>query len=390
MTGSGQTILPPATLGLLGGGQLGLYFVRAAQDQGYRVLVLDPDATSPAGRAADRHLVAAFDDLDAIETLAREAAAVSTEFENVPAEALETLAKYIPVRPSARALAITQDRIGEKRFLSTEGIPLAPFAVIDEDDSLAALPRDFPFPAILKVSRFGYDGKGQHSVAARTDLVQARNAIGAEPCVLEQRLPLDSEFSLIAARAEEGDMVFFPAVENRHRDGILDVSIAPATLAPPLVDQARALVERIARALGYVGVLAVEFFVSAGVLRVNEIAPRPHNSGHFSLDACQLSQFGYQVRTLCGLPLAPVAQHTPAVMVNLLGDLWFRHGGHEAREPDWSPLLKSPAVHLHLYGKRHARRGRKMGHFTVLDADIEEALALAYRLRAKLGIVDGR
>ena len=378
-------ILPPATLGMLGGGQLGRYFVAAAHELGYAVWVLDPDADSPAGRIADRHLCAAYTDHAALDELAAGCAAVSTEFENVPAETLARLAARRPVRPSAAAVAICQNRIAEKNFLRTHGLPHGEFHVIqtpeDLDNAAASL-----FPGILKVARFGYDGKGQvgvdHPEAARAALAAFRG----EPCVLEKKLDLDYEISVVLARDDEGRSACFPIVENRHRQGILDVSIAPAQRDAGLAGQARELAGRIAEKLAYVGTLAVEFFVSGGALYVNEMAPRPHNSGHFTLDACLSSQFEQQVRALCGLPLGAATAHSAAVMVNLLGDLWFADG--VLREPDWARLYAIPNLKLHLYGKHAARPGRKMGHFTVLGAQLDEVLDTALAARAALGIRD--
>lgn len=375
-------IAPPATLGMLGGGQLGRFFVLAAREMGYRVVVLDPDPHSPAGMVCDRHLIASYDDPDALNALASACAAVSTEFENVPAAALEYLAKFVPVRPSAAAVAIAQNRIREKTFLAEHGFSVGPFVVIRADSDLASAPESL-FPGVLKVSRFGYDGKGQARVA---DAVQAKSAFakfGSEPCVLEKLLPLERELSIVLARGADGETTCFPAAENTHRDGILDISIAPARLDSRLVAEAEALAIAIASRMDYIGVMALEFFVSAGRLLVNEMAPRPHNTGHYTLDACVTSQYEQQIRALCGLPLSEVVQCAAAVMVNLLGDLW------QSGEPDWSILLREPRLKLHLYGKQHARPGRKMGHFTVVDRDPARCIELAFAVRSRLGIRDG-
>ncbi|MBS0544411.1 MAG: 5-(carboxyamino)imidazole ribonucleotide synthase [Proteobacteria bacterium] len=382
-------ILPPATLGMLGGGQLGRFFVSAAHELGYKVWVLDPDANSPAGRIADRHLVAAYDDYAALDAMGAECAAVTTEFENVPADTLDYLAKFIPVHPSASAVAVCQNRIAEKTFLADNGLPHGPFAVIRSEGDIRNANAGL-FPAILKVARFGYDGKGQARVTDRDEAVKAFQQFKGEPCVLEKMLTLDYEVSVVLARDEAGDVRAFPTGENRHRNGILDVTIAPARASACLRDNAQEIAERIADKLGYVGTLGVEFFVCRGELFVNEMAPRPHNSGHHTIDACDASQYEQQVRALCGLPLATPRQHSAAVMVNLLGELWYEGGqaGGTYREPDWSLLHAVPGLRLHLYGKHHARPGRKMGHFTVTGDDAEAALQQAMQARAAIGIRD--
>ncbi len=379
-------ILPPATLGMLGGGQLGRFFVSAAHEMGYKVWVLDPDENSPAGLIADRHLLAAYDNLAALDEMAAACAAVTTEFENVPAQTLEYLARSRPVRPSAAAVAVCQNRIEEKTFLARHGLPHGPFAVIRSADDIAAANAGL-FPAILKVARFGYDGKGQARVADRDEALAAFAAFKGEPCVLERMLALDFEMSVVLARDEAGRMRCFPTVENRHRNGILDVSIAPARASACQRDNAQEVAERIAEHLGYIGTLAVEFFVSRGELFVNEMAPRPHNSGHHTIDACVTSQYEQQVRALTGLPLGEPRQHSPAVMVNLLGDLWFDAAG-AVREPDWSLLHAVPGLRLHLYGKHAPRPGRKMGHFTVIGVDSPTVLERALEARAAIGIRD--
>ena len=382
-----DAILPPATLGMLGGGQLGRFFVHAAHEMGYQVWVLDPDPNSPAGRVADRHLIAEYEDFAALDQMAEVCAGVTTEFENVPAVTLEYLAKFILVRPGAAAVAVCQNRIAEKTFLADNRLPHGPCVIVRSVDDLAELPTDL-FPAILKVARFGYDGKGQTTVRDAAEALHAYNEYGGESCVLEKRLPLDSEVSVVLAREACGDLRVFPLVENRHRHGILDVSIMPARVDTALAARAREVAAHIAMRLDYVGTLAVEFFVCAGQLYVNEMAPRPHNSGHVTLDANIADQFAQQVRALCGLPLAEPRAHSAAVMVNLLGDLWYRAGDERAHEPDWSVLYAVPNLRLHLYGKHHARAGRKMGHFTVIDSDAERALRAALEARSAIGIID--
>lgn len=367
-------ILPPATLGVLGGGQLGMYFALAAHRLGYRVMVLDPDAHCPAARVADAHLVAHYDDPLALNEMAARCDAVTCEFENVPAGSLRTLATRRRVAPAANAVAVAQDRIAEKRFLNRLGLATAPFLVIETKRDLALATR---FPGILKCSRQGYDGKGQITVHDRHELMAAWRVLKQVPCVLESRLDLDQELSVVLARGADGTMALFPVAENSHREGILATSIVPARVPPELSSAAREMAGRIACALDYVGVLAVEFFVCGEKLLVNEIAPRPHNSGHYTLDACDVCQFEQQVRALTGLPLVEPRLHWSAVMVNLLGDAW-------RPTPPWEHLAALEGARLHLYGKAEARPGRKMGHITMLSPDLAHALQQARRCRALL------
>lgn len=367
-------ILPPATLGMLGGGQLGRYFVMAAHRLGYKVVVLDPDPASIAGAAADHHIFAAYDDPTALHDLASRCAAVTCEFENVPATALALLEQYKPVRPAAGAVRICQDRREEKAFLSRTGIPVAPNQTLQPGEPLPALPSDL-FPAILKTAREGYDGKGQWTIQAADQLPAALAASGV-PCVLEQRLALEGEFSLTLARSPSGAIGALPLVQNWHSGGILDQTRSPAKV-PALEADARHIAEQLIAALDYVGVLTVEFFLVAGKLLVNELAPRPHNSGHPSLDNAECSQFELQVRALCDLPLPARIAVRPAMLLNLLGDLW------QAGTPDWAALLALPGVHLHLYGKGEPRPGRKMGHVTITAEDwptVEETCSQARQL----------
>lgn len=391
-------ILPPATLGMLGGGQLGRFFVAAAHEMGYQVWVLDPDPNSPAGRIADRHLCADYLDYAALDALREVCAAVTTEFENVPAATLDYLSKFITVHPAATAVAVCQHRIDEKEFLARHGLPHGPFAAIRSEDDLCAADPAL-FPAVLKVARFGYDGKGQARVGTLAEAISAFRQFKGEACVLEKMLQLDTELSVVLARDASGGVESFAAGENRHRNGILDLTIAPATVSAELAGQARALARRVAEALGYVGTLGVEFFVCAGELFINEMAPRPHNSAHHSIDACDVSQYEQQVRALCGLPLARPRQHSVAVMVNLLGELWYEagpahstHSTHSGqgryREPDWAVLHAVPGLHLHLYAKHHARPGRKMGHFVVTGDELDSVLERALQARAAIGISD--
>jgi 5-(carboxyamino)imidazole ribonucleotide synthase len=374
-------ILPPAMLGMLGGGQLGRFFVIAAHEMGYKVTVLDPDSNSPAGKIADAHICAAFDDQAALLKLANSCAAITTEFENVPADSLSLLAKIKPVRPSAYSVAIAQHRVSEKNFLKQAGLPVAPFVVINQAEDLPA-DGEAIYPAILKVARFGYDGKGQARVSNRQEALTAFNAFEHEECVLEKMLKLDYEVSVVLARDAQGNVASFPTAENSHLNGILDVSIAPARGSDAISHQAQKLAIMVAEKLDYTGVLGVEFFVCDGELLVNEMAPRPHNSGHYTIDACITNQFEQQVRVLTGLPLGSAKQHSSAVMVNLLGDIW--PSADEA--PAWLAALAQAQLKMHLYGKQAARAGRKMGHYTVLSANRDEAIKLAMQVRAELNI----
>lgn len=371
-------ILPGATVGMLGGGQLGRMFTMAARTLGYRVVVLDPDPHSPAGRLANTHVHADYDDPSALATMTRECAVVTTEFENIPVASLQYLAGRVPVRPSAAALSKTQDRIEEKAFIAQSGLPTAPYRAVRSADELQAAWESVGAPAILKRSVFGYDGKGQVRVSSLEESREAFTSLGAVPCVLERQVELEGEVSVVVARNGQGETRCYPVAENRHQGGILHTSIVPARVSQTLADEAQSYARQLADALDYCGVMAVEFFVVDGKLLVNEIAPRPHNSGHYTLDACLTSQFEQQVRMTCGLPFGDTRLLSPVVMVNLLGDLWG------ATEPDWLALFSDPAAKLHLYGKREARPGRKMGHFCVLATDVEDALARAEALYERL------
>ena len=360
----------PVTLGVMGGGQLGRMFVHAAQAMGFETAVLDPDTDSPAGRVSHHHIQSAYQDPQGLARLAALCSAITTEFENVPANALAALAATRTVAPGAQAVAIAQDRLAEKAHFVRCGVPCAPFAAIATMADLETAPADL-LPGILKTARLGYDGKGQMRVADRAQLRQAFADLREPVCVLEKMLPLALECSVVLARGADGAMVDFPVQRNLHRAGILAVTEVfegnvPAALAAQAVQAARA----IAQGLDYVGVLCVEFFVlQDGSLVVNEVAPRPHNSGHYSLDACDQSQFDLQVRTLAGLPLTQPRQHSAAIMLNILGELW---GPASDKTPPWDAVLALPGAHLHLYGKRLARPGRKMGHLT-LTADTPQA-----------------
>ena len=386
-------LLPGATLGVMGGGQLGRMLVHAAQSMGYFTAVLDPDTHSPAGRVSHHHVQTDYLDVQGLAELVQLCDAVTTEFENVPAPALAQLATQLPVAPAAEAVAIAQDRTSEKAHFTRLGVPCAPYAVIESDADLAQVAETL-LPGILKTSRMGYDGKGQVRVKTRAELAAGWTSLQRAPCVLEQMLPLAAECSVIVARGHDGQMVNFPVQHNLHREGILAVTtvhdgVLPAAQASQAVAAARAIAE----GLDYVGVLCVEFFVlQDGRLVVNEIAPRPHNSGHYSLDACDVSQFDLQVRTLAGLPLVTPRQHSPTCMLNLLGDLWFDANGvrsgasDSAVTPPWAQVLALPGTHLHLYGKRQASRGRKMGHLNITGATAGAVRATALQAAALLGI----
>jgi 5-(carboxyamino)imidazole ribonucleotide synthase len=375
-----------ATLGVMGGGQLGRMFVHAAQSLGYRTVVLDPDQTSPAGLVAHEHIAADYLDAAGLSRLADVADAITTEFENVPAEALRRLAERRPVAPSGAAVAVCQDRAAEKAHFMACGVDCAPHAVIETAAQLAAVPQAL-LPGILKTSRLGYDGKGQVRVGTRAELNAAWHDLGQVACVLEARLPLAFEVSVIVARNAAGQVVHFPLQQNLHIDGILAVTTVPAPdLTPALQTEAIDAAKTIAARLGYVGVLCVEFFVlQDGRVVVNEMAPRPHNSGHYTIDACDVSQFELQVRAMCNLPLVAPRLHSQAVMLNLLGDLWFDAAGAE-RTPDWAGVLALPGAHLHLYGKTEARRGRKMGHLTFTGASAAAVRQTALAAAALLGL----
>ena len=365
-------ILPGATLGMLGGGQLGRMFTTAAQTMGYRVVVLDPDANSPAGIIADEHICAAYDNETALQAMADKCAAITTEFENIPAPTLAFLEQKTTVHPSSKALATTQNRIVEKEFIASLGIATAPFVAIRNVDDIEAAKDKIQFPAILKVARFGYDGKGQVVCESLESVYQAFESLGNEECVLEQRIALEREISVVLARSQTGDITNFPVAENVHVNAILHSTSVPSSVPVEQTQQAVHLADKIASGLEYVGTMAVEFFVStAGEIIANEIAPRPHNSGHYTLDACHTSQFEQQVRMLCGLPSGNCDLISPVVMVNILGDVWGNS------QPHWDKLLAKPNIKLHLYGKKEARTGRKMGHFNVLGKDVESASQLA-------------
>jgi 5-(carboxyamino)imidazole ribonucleotide synthase len=382
---------PPAWLGVMGGGQLGRMFAQAAQAMGYRVAVLEPARDCPAGQVAERLIEAGYLDPQGLDTLAAQCVAVTTEFENVPAESLSRLARDCFVAPGASCVSIAQDRIAEKRFFVEcaphSGVMPAPHQAIASHADIDAIPGEL-LPGILKTVRMGYDGKGQVRVRTREDVRAAFDAMGGVTCLLEKMLPLAYEVSVLTARGADGESVVYPIAENVHRDGILFTTTVPGpnvsqACALKAQDAARAMISQ----LGYVGVLCIEFFVlQDGSLVVNEMAPRPHNSGHYTLDACITSQFAQQVRAMARLPLGDARQHSPAVMLNILGDVWFIDGGDTAREPAWDKVLALPGACLHLYGKQDPRRGRKMGHATFVAPTLAAAQEQLRSACAILGI----
>lgn len=364
-------IMSGATLGVLGGDQLGRMFAVAAQRLGYRVIVLDPDPEAPAAAVASEHIYADYLDQSALERLGRSCAAITVEYDSVPVAALETLAGMTRVRPAPDTVAIGHDRILEKRFLAANNAPVARHAEIGTAADVESAFERVGAPAILKRARFGYEGSGQAPVAtveAARAAFDAFAAFGAVPAVLEARVAFETEISVVLVRGADGKIAVYPPVENQHRNGVLYRSIVPARIPAAVAQRATELAERLATQLNYLGVLTVEFFVQRnGGLLVNRLAPRPHTSGHFTLDACATSQFEQQVRALCGMPLGSTELLQPAVMVNLLGEHW--QGG----APDWPGLLRVPGARLHLYGKRPTRAQRKMGHITCVASTPDAA-----------------
>jgi 5-(carboxyamino)imidazole ribonucleotide synthase len=368
-------ILPGKTLGMLGGGQLGRMFVMAAHAMGYHVIVLDPDPDSPAGRIADEHIHASYSDQWAIEQLAKNCDAITTEFENIPSETLKKLEQSVPVRPSSAAVEIAQNRIAEKTFLADNGFETAKFFPIYEKDDLDFALNQIASTAILKVASFGYDGKGQAIINNLEEAVAAFETMGSVHCVLEEKVSLASEVSVVLSRCIDGAITCYPVGENHHVNGILEYTAVPSSLAKRILDRAINEASAFSEKLNYCGIMAVEFFYTTDDrLLINEVAPRPHNSGHYTIDACKTSQFEQQVRMICGLPAGSTELLSPVVMFNILGDIW------QNGEPDWTQLLSNPNVKLHLYGKREARAGRKMGHFTCLGQSVSELLEETRRL----------
>jgi len=367
--------LPGATIGVLGSGQLGRMMALEARRMGYRVHTLSPGVDTPTGQVADLEVSAEYEDLDAIRAFARGVDVVTFEFENVATDAADAAAEIVPVRPSGASLHVTQQRAREKAFLADRGFPVTPFAKAASLDELAVALGTVGLPAIVKTAAFGYDGKGQHRIDAIEEADRVWGYIGHQQAIVERVVEFTHEISVIGARGLDGEFAHFGAIENIHKQHILDLSICPARIPAAVAKEAVKLTHRVMDELGYVGVLCVEFFVSDDKLLVNEIAPRPHNSGHLTIDAHVSSQFEQHVRAVCGLSLGDAAQIRPAAMVNLLGDLWMDG------EPDWAAAMAIPDVKLHLYGKDEARPGRKMGHITALAETADEAAAKALAAR---------
>jgi 5-(carboxyamino)imidazole ribonucleotide synthase len=372
-------VLPGATVGVLGSGQLGRMFAIAARRMGYRVHTFSPDADTPTGQVADLEVIAPYDDLDAVRRFAAGVSVVTFEFENVPAPTAQAASEHAPVRPRGEVLHTTQHRIREKTFLTNAGLPLTPFRTVLTSDDLERAVVDLGCPAILKTADFGYDGKGQVRVTSPQQADAAWSSIGRVPAVLEALISFECEVSVVAARGFDGSYADWGVIENRHQNGILDLSIAPATVTDAIVREAREITRAVLEALDVVGVLCVEFFVEpGGRLLINELAPRPHNSGHLTFDASVTSQFEQQLRAVCGLPLGSTELLRPAAMANLLGDIWNPH------EPNWLAACAHPDVKLHLYGKLAPRAGRKMGHLTALAPHSAAALDLVQSARQAL------
>ncbi len=376
---SNQPIQPGATIGVLGGGQLGRMFAMAARRMGYLVHTLSPETDTPTGQVADVEISAAYEDLDAVRAFARRVEVVTFEFENIPAATVEAVGELVPVRPGGLVLHTTQHRLREKTFLANAGFPVTPHAHVRTPDELRDGLRRLGYPAVLKTAGFGYDGKGQRLIKSEDEATEAFAALDGQEAILEAFVDFRCELSVVAARVANGQTVHYGVIENRHQCHILDVSIAPANVPLEVARAATEITDSLLEQLGVVGVLCVEFFLARdGKLYVNELAPRPHNSGHLTIDACATSQFEQQVRAVCGLPLGSPAQLRPAAMANLLGDLW------QQGAPDWPAACAFPPVKLHLYGKHAPRAGRKMGHLTALADTTDEARRLVLAAREAL------
>ena len=376
-----KAIKPPSMLGMLGGGQLGKFFVEAAHSFGYEVTVLDPDQESPAGKIADDHICSSFSDKSSLDLLVKNCEAISTEFENIPSETINYLEKRVRTHPNALAISIVQRRIKEKEFIKGLELPIGPCEQINSIESFSEFENKQLFPAILKQSKFGYDGKGQHQVNSISEVKAILNGSNENEFILEKKLNLDKEISIVLSRSSDGVSEIFPVIENQHEAGILDLSIIPARVSENFKKEAVSYALKIAKNLNYVGTIAVEFFISDGKLYVNEIAPRPHNSGHFTLDACNVSQFDLQVLSLVDKRLIEINLEKNAVMLNLLGDLWLKNG--EPKTPNFEEI-EGQGINIHLYGKKQPRSGRKMGHITVVGEKLEDLINKAEEIRLKL------
>ncbi len=374
-----QSILPGSTIGVLGSGQLGRMFAIAARRMGYRVHTFSPETDTPTGQVADVEIKAHYDDLNAVRSFASAVDVVTFEFENVPAATAQAAAERAPVRPSGSVLHTTQNRLREKTFLCDHGFPVTPFAAVNSIEDLKDGLSRFGYPAILKTAGFGYDGKGQTKIRSQDQAEAALSSAGKQEMILESFVDFANELSVIGARSLRGSFVHWGVIQNEHRDHILDVSIAPANLPPEITGEAVGIARAVLEQLDVVGVLCVEFFLTAGgKLLINELAPRPHNSGHLTFDACVTSQFEQQLRAVCGLPLGSTELLRPAAMANLLGDLW------KDGEPDWAAACAFPNVKLHLYGKLTPKPGRKMGHLTAMAESADEAARLVRAVREVL------
>lgn len=379
MTTQPRTFLPGSTVGVMGGGQLGRMFAIAARRLGYRVHTFSPDEDTPTGQLADREVAARYDDAEAVRDFAHRVDVLTFEFENIPVESVEWAAEICAVRPAGRVLHICQHRLREKEFLAAAGLPLPQFARVMSEAELRAAVARIGAPSVLKTAAFGYDGKGQRKIEAGTDLAAIWQSYAGQPAVLEEWVTFEKEISVIVARGVDGATATYPVCENAHRNHILDVTIVPANIAPDIAGRACALAEKVAEKLELVGLLAVEMFLKGdGEILINELAPRPHNSGHFSFDACITSQFEQQLRAVCGLPLGSTELLRPVAMANLLGDLWSEG------EPDWAAAAAFPEVKIHLYGKSDARPGRKMGHLVAFGRDTAEAERIVRAAREAL------
>lgn len=375
-----KPLLPGSKIGVLGSGQLGRMLALAARRMDYRIHVFSPEKDSPAGQVADKETAANYDDLDAVRRFAESVDVVTYEFENVPAKTAETCAEIVPVHPGVQALHVAQNRLREKEFFVKNGLPVTPFTAVNSLETLEAGLGHTGYPAVIKTAESGYDGKGQFKITFQNEIESAWEAAGHRNAILEGFVPYERELSVVAARSIDGHFAHYGVMENHHHQHILDVSIAPAPVKAEIAEQAVAMARRLLEALDVVGVICVEFFLSGdGRLLVNEFAPRPHNSGHLTIDASVTSQFEQQLRAVCGLPLGDTSYLCPAAMVNLLGDLWLKG------EPDWEALAGFPAVKLHLYGKRQPRPGRKMGHLTALASTASEAVNRVMAARRSLG-----
>ena len=374
-----RPILPGSTIGVLGSGQLGRLFAIAARRMGYRVHTFSPEDDTPTGQVSDREIAAPYEDLDAVRAFARDVDVVTFEFENVPGETARAAEEIVPVRPGGDVLHVVQNRVREKTFLSLAGFPVTDFAPIENEADLASAVATIGAPAVLKTAGSGYDGKGQTQIDTGAEATAAWEALGRREAILERFVPFEREISVVVARALDGSMADFGAIENEHRRHILDVSSAPAGVAPGVAAEAVGIAHAIAERLGVVGVICIEFFVEpGGKLLVNELAPRPHNSGHLTMDACVTSQFEQQLRAVCGLSLGSTEYLRPAAMANILGDLW------EDGEPDWQAVCSLPEIKLHLYGKSQARPRRKMGHLTALAQTAAQAHEVVVSARRAL------